>query len=238
LLIVGKNIKIGITTKELDKLAYDYIISKDAYPTCLGFEGYPASICASVNEVVVHGIPNDYALKDGDIISIDLVVCYKGFNGDATRTFLVGNVEQRIKNLVEITKQCFFAGIKNLKAGDKVGQISHNVETLAKKHHYGIVRELVGHGIGREMHEDPEVPNYGSETYGPYLPLNSTIAIEPMITLGSSRITVDKDGWTVRTADGKPAAHYENTILIKSDGVEILTLTDEERECLNKDLLK
>lgn len=226
---IKKHIKPGITTLELDKIAYDFIISKGGYPSCLGYEGYPNSICASVNQVVVHGIPNDYKLKEGDIIGIDLCVCYKGFHGDAARTHFVGNVSESKRKLVEVTRECFFEAIKDLKAGDRVGKISNAVESHAKKHGYGIVRELVGHGVGLAMHEDPQIPNYGSKESGPLIPSNSVLAIEPMINMGKAAVRLLADDWTVVTMDGRPSAHYENTVIVTNDGVEILTLMEEEK---------
>ncbi len=223
-----KHIKVGITTKELDKIAYDFIISKGATPSCLGYEGYPASICTSVNQVVVHGIPGDYKLKEGDIIGIDLCACYKGFHGDAARTHLVGNVTENKRKLVEVTRECFFKAINGLKAGDRVGKISNAVEVHAKKHDYGIVKELVGHGVGIELHEDPQIPNYGTRDSGELIPVNAVLAIEPMINMGKSAVRLLNDDWTVVTMDGRPSAHYENTVLVKEDGVEILTLMEEE----------
>ena len=226
---IKKHIKPGVSTLELDKIAYDFIISKGAYPSCLGYEGYPNSICASVNQVVVHGIPNDYKLKEGDIIGIDLCVCYKGFHGDAARTHFVGDVSESKRKLVEVTRECFFEGIKDLKAGDRVGKISNAVETHAKKHGYGVVRELVGHGVGLAMHEDPQIPNYGSKESGPMIPVNSVLAIEPMINMGKAAVRLLADDWTVVTMDGRPSAHYENTVLVTNNGVEILTLMEEEK---------
>lgn len=222
---VAKHIKVGVSTKELDKIAHDYIKSRGARPSCLGYCGFPASICASINDEIVHGIPKaNRKLKDGDIISIDLVVEYHGYNGDAARTYLVGNVDPSVQKLVEVTKQSFFEGIKNIKGGSFVGDISHQVQTYVEKHGYSIVRELVGHGIGREMHEDPEVPNYGVMGSGPKLKSGMVICVEPMVNMGDKHVKFLSDGWTCCTRDGLPAAHYENTILIKDDGVEILTM--------------
>ena len=233
--IVGKtltlmrdSVRVGITTRELDKIAFDFIVSQGAIPSFLNYDGYPATICASVNSVVVHGIPNDYALKDGDIIGIDVGACYKGYHGDAARTFMVGNVNEKTKQLVRETKRCFFKGIEGLKPGDRVGKISNAIEMHAKKFGYGIVRELVGHGVGQVLHDDPQIPNYGSANSGEFLPVNCTLAIEPMINLGKAKIFLKNDDWTVVTQDGKNSAHYENTVLLTKDGVEILTLMDGE----------
>lgn len=222
---VGRNIHAGMTTKQVDELVYRYITSCGATPSSLGYGGFPASACVSVNEVVVHGIPSDRVLVDGDIVSVDITVEKNGYNGDAARTFLIGNVSEEKKKLVKVTEECFFKAIEGLQAGVPLYNIGYAVQTHAESHGYGVVRALVGHGIGREMHEDPSVPNYGKKGTGMRLKAGMTICIEPMINMGTYKVDFDKkDGWTVRTADGLPAAHYENTVLIKEDGVEILTL--------------
>lgn len=222
---VGRNIHAGMTTKQVDELVYKYITSCGATPSSLGYGGFPASACVSVNEVVVHGIPSDRVLVDGDIVSVDITVEKNGYNGDAARTFLIGNVSEEKKKLVQVTEECFFKAIDGLQAGVPLYDIGYAVQTHAESHGYGVVRALVGHGIGREMHEDPSVPNYGKKGTGMRLKAGMTICIEPMINMGTYKVDFDrKDGWTVRTADGLPAAHYENTVLIKEDGVEILTL--------------
>ena len=217
-------IKIGITTKELDKLAYNYIKSRGAKPSFLGYGGFPASICTSINSVVVHGIPDDTPLQDGDIISIDCGACYKGFHGDAARTYTVGKVSAKVKKLIKITEQSFFEGIKGLKSGAFVGDVSNRIQTFVEKNGYSVVRELVGHGIGRSLHEDPMVPNYGRSGSGVKLNAGATIAIEPMVNMGDKKVMFLSDGWTCKTKDDLPSAHYENTILITENGVEILTL--------------
>ena len=216
-------IKAGITTKELDKLCEDFIRSNDAIPTELGYEGYPASICASVNDTVVHGIPDNYKLKDGDIITIDVVIGYKGYQGDAAWTYAVGNISDEKKYLMEHTEKALYEGIKQVKPGNRIGDISHAVEEYAKSHNLGVVEELCGHGIGMEMHEDPEVPNYGKPGTGPRLKEGMVICIEPMLTFGERYIYMEDDGWTIKTDDGLPAAHYEHTVLVTEDGYEILT---------------
>ena len=222
---VGKNIRAGMTTKQVDELVYRYITSCGAYPSELGYEGYPASSCVSVNEVVVHGIPSDRILSDGDIVSVDITAEKNGFHGDACRTFLIGDVSAEKKRLVRVTEECFFKAIEGLRAGTPLYDIGYKVQTHAEANGYGVVRALTGHGIGRQMHEDPSVPNYGRKGTGMRLKAGMTICIEPMITAGTFKVNFDRaDGWTVTTADGKPAAHYENTVLIKEDGVEILTL--------------
>lgn len=222
---VGKNIRAGMTTKEVDELVYRYITASGAIPSSLGYEGYPASSCVSVNEVVVHGIPSDRVLLDGDIVSVDITAEKNGYNGDACRTFLIGNVSEEKRRLVKVTEECFFKAIEGLQAGTPLYDIGYKVQTHAEANGYGVVRALVGHGIGRDMHEDPSVPNYGKKGTGMRLKAGMTICIEPMINMGTYKVNINqRDGWTVTTADGKPAAHYENTVLIKEDGVEILTL--------------
>lgn len=216
-------IKEGITTKELDKLGHDFIIKNEGYPTCLGYEGFPASLCISVNDTVVHGIPDNYKLKNGDIVTIDMVIDYKGYQGDAAWTYDVGEIDDDKKYLMEHTEKALYEGIKMVKPGNRIGDISHAVEVYAKEHNLGVVEELCGHGIGLEMHEDPDVPNYGKEGVGPRLKEGMVICIEPMLTFGKRYIYILDDGWTIKTQDGKPAAHYEHTVLVTSDGCEILT---------------
>ena len=216
-------IKAGITTKELDKLCEKFIRDHDAVPTELGYEGYPASICASVNDTVVHGIPDDYKLKNGDIITIDVVIGYKGYQGDAAWTYAVGEISDDDKYLMEHTEKALYEGIKQVKPGNRIGDISNAVETYAKAHNLGVVEELCGHGIGAEMHEDPEVPNFGEKGTGPRLKEGMVICIEPMLTFGERYIYIEDDGWTIKTDDEKNAAHYEHTVLVTKDGYEILT---------------
>ena len=220
-----KLIKPGISTKELDNLVEKFIINSGGLPACKGYEGYPATICASVNDMVVHGIPSDHViLKEGDIISVDLVGNYKGYHGDATRTFPVGKISEEKAKLIEVTKQCFFEGIKHLKVGHRLGEVSHAIQEYAEKNGFSVVRELVGHGIGKSMHEPPNVPNYGKVTDGPIITENACLAIEPMINMGRKEVWLIEDGWGVVTRDGKASAHYENTVHVTKDGVEILTL--------------
>lgn len=223
--LIRDNIKEGMTTKALDKLAYDYITRCGAVPSFLGYDGFPASICTSINEQVVHGIPSDkVVIKEGDIVSVDCGSIYKGFNGDAARTFMIGKVDEKVRKLVEVTEQSFFEGVKILKEGVRLGDLGHAIQSYAESFGYGVVRALVGHGIGRDMHEDPEVPNYGREGHGLRLRKNMTIAIEPMINMGTHDVYILDDGWTIVTADNLPSAHYENTVAITEDGVEILSL--------------
>ena len=226
LLLLEQSVRIGITTAELDRIADTFIRSKGAYPTFLNYNGYPKSICISVNDEVVHGIPGKRKLKDGDIVSCDVGATLDGFVGDAARTFLVGNVPQETQDLVRITRECFFEGLKYCRVGYRISDISKAIQKHAESHGYGVVRELVGHGVGRKLHEDPEVPNYYSPRARQRLEAGMTIAVEPMINLGTAKIWQLDDGWTVTTQDGKPSAHYENSIAI-TDGDPILLTCSE-----------
>ena len=222
---VESKIKIGMSTKEVDELVERYIRSCGAYPSCLGYGGFPASACVSVNEMVVHGIPDeDTILKNGDIVSVDLCAYKNGFHGDAARTFCIGEVSSEKKKLVEVTKECFFKGIEGLKAGTPLYDIGAKVQKHAESFGYGVIRSYTGHGIGAEMHEDPSVPNYGRLGTGVRLRAGTVICVEPMIAMGTWKVRVLNDGWGAVTVDGKPAAHYENTLVVREDGVEILTL--------------
>ena len=216
-------IKEGITTKELDKLAEDFIIKNDGVPTCKGYEGYPSALCTSVNDTVVHGIPDNYKLKNGDIITIDMVIGYKGYQGDAAWTYKVGEIDDDKKYLMEHTEKALYEGIKMVKPGNRIGDISAAVEAYAKDHNLGVVKELCGHGIGTDMHEAPDVPNFGTLNTGPRLKEGMVICIEPMLTFGDESIYILDDEWTVKTQDESPAAHYEHTVLVTKDGYEILT---------------
>lgn len=218
----------GVTTAELDHEAERFIRSRGATPSFLHYHGYPKSICTSVNEQVVHGIPGPYRLKDGDILSVDVGACQDGFQGDAARTYLIGNVPEEVRSLVRVTRESFFAGLRYARAGNRIGDISAAIQAHAEAHGYGVVREMIGHGIGREMHEEPNVPNYGRAGHGPRLEKGMTIAIEPMINLGTARIRQLADGWTTITADGKPSAHYENTVAITDGEPRLLTLHGED----------
>ena len=225
--LIGREIKAGMTTKQLDKLAYDYIMSCGAYPSFLGYSGYPASICASIDQMVVHGIPSDNdVIRDGQIVSIDVGVVYNGRQGDAARTFMVGEVSPLKKKLVKVTEECFFKAIENLKDGSPIGNIGHAVQTHAEANGFSVVRALVGHGIGQEMHEDPSVPNYGKKGTGIRLKKGMALAIEPMINQGTANVKVMRDGWTVKTLDGKLSAHYENSVLVTD--MDPVILTDAE----------
>jgi len=223
--LIGSRIKVGMTTKELDKIAYDYIKSYGAYPSFLGYSGYPASICASIDDTVVHGIPsNDIIIKEGQIVSIDVGVILNGWQGDAARTFKVGKVSEEKEKLVRVTEECFFKAVECLRDGTPLGTLGNAVQSHAEANGFSVVRALVGHGIGKEMHEDPSVPNYGIKGTGVRLKKGMTIAIEPMINAGVYQVGFMSDGWTVKTKDRKPSAHYENTVAITENGVEILTL--------------
>ncbi len=224
LAFVGERIGAGMTTKEVDTLVEKFIRASGATPSCLGYCGYPASACVSVNEVVVHGIPGDYVLREGDIVSVDLCAYKNGFHGDGARTFRIGRVSPEKDKLVRVTEECFFKGIEGLSAGTPLFDIGYRVQKHAEANGFSVVRAYTGHGIGREMHEDPTVPNHGHRGTGPRLPAGAVICIEPMIAAGNWRVATLDDGWTAVTLDKKPAAHYENTVVIGEDGVEILTL--------------
>lgn len=216
-------IKEGIKTKELDKLAEDFIRSKNATPSFKGYEGFPTALCISVNSEVVHGFPSDRILKNGDIVSIDIGACYKGYHGDSGWTYKVGKVSKEVEELLENTKTALYEGLKQVKPGNRIGDISNAIETYAKEHKLGVVKELCGHGVGSSVHEDPEVPNYGTKNTGPRLKKGMVIAIEPMLTLGKPDIYLHDNNWTVDTLDGSPSAHFEHTIVVTNDGYEILT---------------
>ena len=235
---LAKHIKPGVTTLQLDKIADEFIRDHGAVPTFKNFPNpygapFPASICTSVNDAVVHGVPSDEdVLKNGDIVSIDCGTLLDGFNGDSAYTFCVGEVSDEVKKLLKTTREALYLGIENAVAGRHVGDISCAVQDHCEKEGYGVVRELTGHGIGREMHEDPQVPNYGRRGNGILLKAGMCIAIEPMITMGNRSIYMMPDRWTIRTRDGKPAAHFEHTIAIRQGKAEILS-TFEEIENIN-----
>jgi len=216
-------VKPGITTEALDEAAFEFIDSRGAKPSFKGYRGYPGSICASVNEVIVHGIPGKRVLREGDIIGIDLGVLYKGFHGDMTRTFAVGEISPEAQRLIDTAKDCFDAQIEALVPGCRVGDLGYAAQAVAEGRGYSVVRDLCGHGVGRSLHEDPDVPNYGSRGRGIRLRPGMTLALEPMVNAGDYRIMVLDDGWTVVTYDGRLSAHYENTVLVTEDGSEILT---------------
>ena len=222
LLFLGERVKAGVTTKRLDEFAYDYIIRHGAKPSFLGYGGFPGTICASVDEVVVHGFPSDKRLEEGQIFSLDCGLVFKGWQADAARTFPVGEISEEKQRLVDTTRESFFEAVKQFKVGKRLGDISNAVQTYCESRGYGVVRSMVGHGIGREMHEDPQVPNFGKAGHGPRLEVGMVLAIEPMINMGTWQ-TVE-NGWSCVTADRKPSAHYENTVALTENGAEILTL--------------
>ncbi|MGG7079398.1 type I methionyl aminopeptidase [Clostridium sardiniense] len=224
LLLLENEIKPGISTKELDRIAEEFIREQGAIPSFKGLYGFPASLCISVNNQVVHGIPGGYILKDGDIVSIDCGAYLNGFHGDAARTFPVGNVSEDAKRLIQVTRDCFFEGIKFAQIGNRLTDISHAIQGHVEANGFSVVKSFVGHGIGRDLHEDPEVPNFGRPGRGPILTKGMVLAIEPMVNEGSFRVRTLKDNWTVVTSDGSLSAHYENTVAILPDGPEILTL--------------
>ena len=220
-------IKPGISTEELNRLGEEFIISQGATPSFKGYEGFPYALCISVNEEVVHGFPSKRKLKDGDIVSIDIGACYKGYHGDSAWSYKVGDITASDASLLEHTEKALYEGIKQVRPGNRIGDISNAIEVYATKHNLGIVKELVGHGVGTTVHEDPEVPNYGEKGKGPRLREGMVIAIEPMLTLGSPDIYVDSNDWTVITDDGSRSAHFEHTVAVTSDGVKILTGDDK-----------
>lgn len=218
-----KFIKPGITTKELDKLANDYIIKSGATPSFKNLYGFPGTICISINEEVVHGIPSSRKLKEGDIITLDIGACYKGYHGDSAWTYPVGKISKEKEDLLKETEESLFAGLSVIKEGARIGDIGYAVSKVAEKYNLGVVKELVGHGVGNEVHEDPDVPNYGKQGTGPILKEGMTIAVEPMLNLGTADIYQLDDDWTIVTADDLPSAHFEHTVLVTKDGYEILT---------------
>ena len=230
---VGRNIREGVTTRELDRIAETFIRDHGAEPAFLGYQGYPASICISINEQVVHGIPGDRVIRQGDIVSVDVGTFLKGFVGDSAYTFAVGEVSREARQLLEVTKEALYKGTAQAKAGNRVGDISAAVQEYAESFGYGVVRELVGHGVGRKMHESPEVPNFGARGRGPLLKEGMVICIEPMINMGTKAVVFERDGWTVRTKDNKPSAHFEFAVAIRRDGADILTDFNIIEQALN-----
>jgi len=224
--LVESAIRPGITTGELDRIAEDFIRSQGGRPAFKGYRGFPATICPSINEEVVHAIPGGCVLKEGDIVGVDVGVEKNGFYGDAARTFAVGEISDEAKKLLEVAKQSLMSGIEQARPGNRVGDISHAIQTYAESHGYSVVRSLVGHGIGREMHEEPQVPNYGPPARGPRLMAGQVLAIEPMLNIGGPDVVTRPDGWTVATSDGSLSAHFEHTVAIGSKGPEILSIPD------------
>ncbi|NLK63466.1 MAG: type I methionyl aminopeptidase [Tissierellia bacterium] len=222
--LVRKHIKPGVTTKELDRLVEDFLRSRNAIPTFKGYNGFPFAICASVNDEVVHGFPSERELKEGDIISVDIGATFEGYVGDSAKTYLVGEVDEEKKHLVEATRQSFYEGIKFAKTTYRLSDISHAIQTYAESQGLSVVRDYVGHGVGKKMHESPQVPNFGKPGKGPRLQEGMVLAIEPMINAGVYNVRVLENNWTVVTVDGKPSAHYEHTVAITDGEPELLTV--------------
>ena len=224
--LAGEMVRPGVTTKEIDTAVHDFIVAQGAKPSFLNYNGYPASACISVNDVVIHGIPNGYVLREGDIVSVDVGAFWKGFHGDCAATFACGRISPTAEKLISVTKQSFFEGLKMARPGYRVSDISHRVQTYVEENGFSVVRTYVGHGVGENLHEEPQVPNFGSPGRGPRLVRGMTLAIEPMVNVGSYDVRVLKDHWTVVTTDGSLSAHYENTVLITDGEPEILTITE------------
>ena len=224
--LAGEMVRPGVTTKQIDKAVYDFIVAQGARPSFLNYHGFPASVCASVNDTVIHGIPGGYTLKEGDIVSIDVGACYQGYHGDCAATFPCGTVSAEAQRLIDVTKQSFYEGLAFATRGHRVSDISHAIQTYVESNGYSVVRSFVGHGVGAQLHEEPEVPNFGLPGRGPRLIPGMTLAIEPMVNEGSYDVKVLRDGWTTVTADGSLSAHYENTVLITDGEPEILTVAE------------
>lgn len=220
---IAKWVTEGVTTRKLDNVAREFIADNGAIPSCLGYQGFPGAICCEVNETVVHGFPSGYTLRNGDIIGIDIVVELDGFCGDMCYTFPIGEVDEKTLNLCRVTKESLYIGIEQCREGNRIGDISNAIQKHCENHRYSVVREMCGHGIGKDMHESPEVPNYGRRGTGPVIRNGLCIAIEPMINLGSRNIVIERDGWTCRTRDRQPSAHYEHTVAVVDGKAEILT---------------
>ncbi len=224
--LAGEMVRPGVSTKQIDKAVHDFIVAQGAKPSFLGYGGFPASACISVNSTVIHGIPGGYVLKEGDIVSIDVGAYYQGFHGDCAATYACGAISADAQKLIDVTEQSFYEGIRFATRGHRVSDISHAIQTYVESNGFSVVRSFVGHGVGAQLHEEPEVPNFGAAGRGPRLLPGMTIAVEPMVNAGVYDVRVLKDGWTVVTADGKLSAHYENTVLITDGEPEILTVTE------------
>ena len=222
--LAGEMVKPGVTTQEIDKAVYRFIRSQGAQPSFLNYNGYPASVCVSVNDEVIHGIPGKRVLKEGDIVSVDVGAYIGGFHGDCAATYACGKISDEAQKLIDVTRQSFYEGMKFAREGNRLSDVSHAIQEYVEANGFSVVREYVGHGIGRNMHESPEVPNFGLPGHGPKLLRGMTIAVEPMVNAGAAAIRQMPDGWTVKTRDGKYAAHYENTILITAGEPELLTV--------------
>lgn len=222
--LAGEMVKPGVTTQEIDKAVHRFIKSRGAEPSFLNYNGYPASVCISVNDEIIHGIPGKRVLREGDIVSVDVGAYIGGFHGDCAATYPCGAISDEAQRLIDVTRRSFYEGLKFAREGCRVSDISHAVQEYVEANGFSVVREYVGHGVGRQVHEAPEVPNFGAAGHGPKLLRGMTIAVEPMVNMGAAAIRQLPDGWTVKTADGKYAAHYENTILITSGEPELLTV--------------
>lgn len=231
---VAKWVAPGVTTLKLDTVAREFIRDNGGRPACLGYGGFPGTLCIEVNETVVHGFPSNYSLREGDIVGLDCVVELNGYNGDTCYTFAVGDIDPKVMELCKTTKESLYKGIAACREGNRIGDIANAVQTYCEKRGYSVVREMCGHGIGKSMHEDPEVPNYGRRGTGPVIKNGMCIAIEPMINLGSRNIVIEHDGWQCRTKDRKPSAHYEHTVAIVDSETEILTTFDYIEEALGE----
>ena len=224
--LAGEMVRPGVKTKDIDKAVRDFIVSQGAKPSFLGYGGFPASTCISVNNTVIHGIPGGYVLQEGDIVSVDVGAYYKGFHGDCAATYPCGTVSAEAQRLIDVTKQSFYEGIRFAKRGHRVSDISHAIQTYVESNGFSVVRSFVGHGVGAQLHEEPEVPNFGTPGRGPRMLPGMTLAIEPMVNVGTYEVEILKDKWTTVTADGKLSAHYENTVLITDGEPEILTVAE------------
>ena len=224
--LAGEMVRPGVSTKEIDTAVHDFIVAQGAKPSFLNYNGYPASVCISINDTVIHGIPIPYVLKEGDIVSIDVGAYYQGFHGDCAATFPCGAISAEAQKLIDVTKQSFFEGLRFATQGHRVSDISHAIQTYVESNGFSVVRSFVGHGVGAQLHEEPEVPNFGKPGRGPRLLRGMTLAIEPMVNAGTYDVRILKDGWTTVTADGKLSAHYENTVLITDGEPEILTVAE------------
>ena len=225
--LAGEMVRPGVTTKAIDKAVHDFIVSQGATPSFLHYSGYPASVCISVNNTVIHGIPDGRVLQEGDIVSVDVGAKWQGFHGDCAATYACGKISPEAQRLIDVTKQSFFEGIQFARVGYRISDIGHAIQEYAESYGYSLVREYVGHGVGASLHEAPEIPNYGKPGHGPRLQKNMTIAVEPMVNVGGYEVRVLDNGWTVVTADGSLSAHYENSLLVTDGEPEILTFADD-----------